>query len=566
MSSTSRPRRRLSAAALAFALAGGGAGMALSFAPAAYAASASVIDTTQPVSLAIHKHLGPAGAAGDGTVANPAPTGAALQGVNFDVYVVNGVDLSTNAGWTAATALQGRTLTPAEIAAGSFTVGATTYTITLVDTVTTDGTGTALFDTAAGASNGSLYVVAENLGTSGAITNVTTGDSVAAASLTPLPSFMVTLPMTNPAEDGWLYDVNVYPKNVADTITKAVTDQGSVAGGTPSTLRNISYALTSSIPDAIPAGQLGTYVVNDNLPDNVSLTSVTVELGTTTLVEGTDYDVYTGTDGEAMTAWNGTAVAGGPTVSIVFTQTGRDKLQADPSLDVVTTIGATVDSQTTTGVVTNTAQLIPSDSWWNNNKGSSTYDPNNPTTTGTTVPTSPVGVPSDPIESHYGDVTITKTDAETAALLDGAEFAVYSAGTDGACSAAEVDTTATVLATTAATTAGVVTVSGLQASDYYDGGVQTAIRGYCLVETQAPDGYNLLAQPVYFEVLDADGLGSGTPQALAVDNQKTNLGNSLPLTGGAGAAAISVGGLVLVGGGLAYYLVSSRRRDESESA
>jgi LPXTG-motif cell wall-anchored protein len=566
MSTTTRPvRRRLSAAALAFALAGGGAGMALSLAPSAYAApSPSLIDTQQDVSLAIHKHLGPAGAAGDGTVQSP--SGAALQGVDFDVYSVDGVDLKTNAGWATATALQGRSLTPAEVAAGSFTVGATTYTIAPVTTVTTDGTGTAVFDIVVGATSGTLYVVVENLGTSGTITDLSTSTVVDPATLTPLPPFMVTLPMTNPAEDGWLYDVNVYPKNVADTITKEVTDQGSVAGGTPPSLRNISYTLTSSIPDAIPAGELGTYVVNDNLPANVSLTGVTVELGATTLTEGTDYIVYTGADGDAMTVWDGSPVAG-HTVSIVFTQTGRDLLQADPSLDVVTTLGATVDSQTTTGVVTNSAQLIPSSSWWSNNQGASTYDPNNPTTTGTTVPTTPVGVPSDPVESRYGDLEITKADAETpATLLNGAEFAVYSAGTDGDCDPEDVDTTATVLATTTGTVGGLVTISGLQASDYYDGQAQTAIRGYCIVETQAPDGYNLLAQPIYREILSADGLGSATPQAVTIENQKTNLGNSLPLTGGAGAAAISVGGLVLVGGGLAYYLVSSRRRDESESA
>ncbi len=563
MSTTTRPvRRRLSAAALAFALAGGGAGMALSFAPSAYAApSPSVIDTKQDVSLAIHKHLGPAGTAGDGTVQSP--TGAALEGVNFDVYSVDGVDLTTNAGWATATALQGRTLTPAEVAAGSFMVGTTTYTISAVTTVTTNNTGTATFNAAAGA--GTLYVVVENLGTSGTITDLSNSAVVDPTTLTPLPPFMVTLPMTNPAEDGWLYDVNVYPKNIADTIDKEVTDEGSVAGGTPSTLRNISYTLTSSIPDAIPAGELGTYVVNDNLPDNVSLTGVTVELGTTTLTEGTDYIVYTGADGAAMSTWDGSPVAG-PTVSIVFTQAGRDLLQADPTLEVVTTLAATVDSQTGTGVVTNSAQLIPSSSWWSNNQGTSTYDPNNPTTTGTTVPTTPVGVPSEAVESRYGDLEITKTDAETNALLDGAEFAVYSAGTDGDCDAADVDTTATVLATTTGTVGGLVTVSGLQASDFYDGQVQTVIRGYCIVETQSPDGYNLLAQPIYREILSANGLGSTTPQALTIENQKTNLGNSLPLTGGAGAAAISVGGLVLVGGGLAYYLVSSRRRDESESA
>ena len=37
------------------------------------------------------------------------------------------VDLTTNAGWEAASAITGYTLTQADILAGSFTIGATTY-------------------------------------------------------------------------------------------------------------------------------------------------------------------------------------------------------------------------------------------------------------------------------------------------------------------------------------------------------------------------------------------------------------------------------------------------------
>ena len=52
--------------------------------------------------------------------------------------------------------------------------------------------------------------------------------------------------------------------------------------------------------------------------------------------------------------------------------------------------------------------------------------------------------------------------------------------------------------------------------------------------------------------------------ALTVYNELKNLGNNLPLTGGAGVAAFSTLGLLLVGGGMAYYVVTSRRRREQD--
>ncbi len=47
---------------------------------------------------------------------------------------------------------------------------------------------------------------------------------------------------------------------------------------------------------------------------------------------------------------------------------------------------------------------------------------------------------------------------------------------------------------------------------------------------------------------------------LPIKNEKANLGNNLPLTGGEGVAALSLGGLALIGGGLGYYAYTSRKR------
>ncbi|MGI5951840.1 MAG: hypothetical protein ACOX61_08360, partial [Brooklawnia sp.] len=69
----------------------------------------ALIDASATVNLKINKFLGSAtGQPNNGmeqSVDRPA-----LQGVNFDVYQVVGVDLTTNDGWTAATALSGYTI------------------------------------------------------------------------------------------------------------------------------------------------------------------------------------------------------------------------------------------------------------------------------------------------------------------------------------------------------------------------------------------------------------------------------------------------------------------------
>ena len=47
---------------------------------------------------------------------------------------------------------------------------------------------------------------------------------------------------------------------------------------------------------------------------------------------------------------------------------------------------------------------------------------------------------------------------------------------------------------------------------------------------------------------------------LPIENEKSNLGNNLPLTGGEGVAALSVAGLMLIGGGAGYYAYAGRKR------
>lgn len=528
------------------------------------AANPALINADATVQLNIEKHLGaPTGETNNGTAQTV--TTPKLQGVNFDVYQVEGVDLTTNAGWETASALQSATVDTPTM---TVTVGGVTYQVTKVTTVTTDETGTATFTKDNGVG---LYYVQENLESSGTITDLTTGAEVKKSAITPSKPFFVTLPMTNPENlNSWMYDVRVYPKNQADSVTKEVLDGNAGVDGQYSYVvgQKLTYQIDGSITAVerdgvkdengvthITGADIGYYFIGDKLPEGVDYVSSTVqivnkagELVTPALTEGDDYVLTTVDD----------------IVKMSLTMAGLDKIAAHDGGKVRLSIVATVASVPDNGILENTANLIPSNDWW-------VGQGNPPMVPGETpeTPEEP-GIPSNPVESKFGDIIIEKYDpAEPGANVAGAEFAIYlDKNFDEICSVDEVQGTGILDKATVALDEElkkyVATFKGLQASNWYNNKEQTLLHGYCVVETKAPAGYNLDATPRYVSI----DYTTGTPTVAAfadlrVANEKTNLGNELPLTGGEGIAALSLGGLALIGGGAAYYAISSRKRREA---
>lgn len=506
-------------------------------------ANPALINPAAKATLTLTKYDGtPNGMTADGTQKSVTDRDP-LAGVTFKITKVSGVDLNTNAGWEAAKTYAAMT---------------DPSTVPLDSTVTYQGTtgadGQIVFSNLPVA----LYYVQE---------------VSAPAGYTMGKPFLVTLPMTNPAnESEWMYNVYVYPKNGQDTVTKTVTDKGTVTGNTTTgsaSVRALQYTITSSISEGLDAAKMGMYVINDNLDPRVNYAGVNVTLSNGTTLERCtdaaattcDYKVYVGPDAGPL-AFQGanTAVTNGPKVSIVFTDAGLAKLAANAGADVVTTIDATTNgSATGDGLVTNTAGVIPNASWWEQNKGSSTANPEDPI--GSTPADTPPGI-TDTAVSKYGDVKILKYDAVggKSAGLNGAVFTVYKdANNDEACTADEL-TSANALATSAATVSGITSITGLQLSNFYNENTQTDATTYCLVETKAPDGYNLNAAPVAFTVT-REGQVIAAPD-FEIANEKSNLGNALPLTGGQGVAAMSALGALLVGGGVAYHTATNRRRQD----
>lgn len=553
----------------------------------------ALINPNADVQLEIHKHIGlPVGGYDDGSV-NTSILLPKLQGVEFGVYKVGNVDLTTNAGQVAATALYNHTITAMEISVGKITLNSVDYPLTFVQEVTTQADGTATFlNTADGAVG--LYVVVESVEAMDPILqwsgSPATSTPVQAASITGAAPFFVTLPMTNPDDrTQWMYDVDVYPKNQSDTVAKFVDDKGTVTdpnASTPPGLRQVDYTIKSDITDG--TAPLGMYVVYDDLDPALTFTGASVCLSTDvapacSLTAGDDYLVYTAPDlTTKATPWATpyTPLSNGPLVTIVFTDTGLTKLQAARTAQVVTVINTTVGAQDEDGVLPNTASVIPNQMWWDLN-GIPTVNPETPQDTpptGTTVP----GTSSGTTKTYYGNIQITKYDPNNATTnFEGTEFKVYTDTTpgDGVCSSTDV-VAANLLNTTTVDANNKATFTGLQASNYYNDAIipsqfasdgttllnnTTAtdlrtVQSYCLVESKAIATYALNPQPFYATINYSTAGATPALATLSIANEKANLGNNLPLTGGEGVAALSLGGLALIGGGLGYYAYTSRKR------
>ena len=175
-------------------------------------AAAPTIDKSAKGSITITKYEynGQDGTTGDGTATGTVPAGAEpLAGVTFTAYRVmdaDGVEAYYN-GTTGTT-----------VGVNDFLTNGTIqdqYVNTAV-VVTTDGNGIAKFeDIAVG-----MYVIVETA----------SPDKVTV----PADPFLVSIPMTNPTEDGWMYDVFAYPKNKTSdgniTIVKHGKDDNPLEG------------------------------------------------------------------------------------------------------------------------------------------------------------------------------------------------------------------------------------------------------------------------------------------------------------------------------------------------
>lgn len=493
--------------------------------------------------LQVHKYLGlPGGVPGNGAEIEGGPVGdyQPVSGITFTAFPVNGFPLDTLANWQDADDLDINTLFTPPGSNSLRTVDSTR--VGTSSTAITNDEGLADFGTL----GTGLYLIVEE-------DNPTAGDQAVA----PAAPFLVTLPMTDPNDpDRWLDTVHVYPKNQAaeapvKTITDPVTEETGVDVTGSSTGEWIEYTINGTVPQLTPDTGLNGFVITDRLPVGVGEPGeITVTLGEETLTEDTDYVSYVYQLGDD--AWvvrielTGETLAdlGGAATSI--------------SLNFQAQVG-----DASSGSLDNQAWILPSDP---NLDGSLTWDPANPGD-------GPLpGTASNVVASKYGEVNITKVgrgeDGTENVLLPRAVFELRrctAAGTLVENSAPIRVAGETEVTTDAEGTASISQIhlgnvvpqdGGISAYEDIWAGIGTQ---FCLLETQAPEGYELLPEPVTFE-LTADETTTELEEAeVEIENVKANAGFQLPLTGGMGIWLIlGTGGLLLIAAAI-YYAVTRQR-------
>ena len=488
------------------------------------------LDATRTGSITIHKLVknNTNGTTAGNGLEDATATGTPLGNVTFTVERLTHVDLTTQAGWEKLAGYNGN-----------------------VDTAKADGVDAAKEKTTG----------ANGLAT---FDDLTLGAYIVTETATPAgyvgsKPFIITVPMTHPTDlNKWVYDVHAYPKNSKAGVEKTVNDADTPAIGSA-----ISYTIKSDIP---AAEALAYYDVVDQydkrveLPEaNVALKIIDGKTGEVALVKDTDYKLIpaTGTDNKTK-FW-----------TAEFTAAGRKKLldnRKDDSTKVQMDLTGTVnDKVEADGLFKNKAILLP-------NAPSNGWKPDSGT-----VP--PPDYPNSEVVSKFGKVKITKTSAKAEAdgsfkKLQGAQFEVYKCTPQSTPTAnfESVDATLDKKLSPAGTTTyetdanGEVTIDGLRNNDWENNEAVTNPGWYCLVETKAPDGFELQTRPIAFQILQTNSTKDNEyTLATTVKDVPKNGGFHLPLTGAAGVGVLIGAGALLVGGSGAIALANKRRKEQADA-
>ena len=557
-----------------------------------------------PVSLSIHKYQGPATSTrSDGSDQSTAVKDKKpVKGVEFTLYKVQkdgkDIDLAKPDGWKQITSITDKAKTPSDLVNTGKDDKDTkhVFTISEVGKGTTNSNGLVKFTKTANtaADSGevsvstlgmSLYVVKET-NTDGAIID---GKHVTVTGR--VDPFFVTLPLANSTTKTWIYDVHVYPKNDTTNLlpTKTASDisrMDVVADKNTNTKDDTRITWKVAIPLPAPAegkaynaigfsDKMSKDLTFDEVK-NVKLVKYSSETGAA--VEGTDNTKpltenthYTVTNPSTDRVLKVELNASGLSEAYTFYSAAKGanqivKLEAD----VVTKVGKDVKN------VKNIANT-----WADNNKTGNKDNPCNPDsdTPGTGCDTAPSDT------SYYGTLKVIKEDNDNSKRLNGAKFDVYEitdgkkksdvksvtkngetynfAGDNGAIASKKV--------ASSLETKKVDKDNGVDSVKLFvrkDSDKNTTSKTYCIVETEAPAGYDAITTPTCYDLVEDSATTATTANVNTVkDAKSTPMGkilSALPMTGARGLVLLTAFGIVGLGGTL-FYIITRRRKEQEEA-
>ncbi len=401
--------------------------------------------------------------------------------------------------------------------------------------------------------------------------------------------FFVSIPMTNPQGDGWIYNVHVYPKNALVrgdvTLNKVDEKNEPLAGATFGLFSSDGTQLETVTTDStgivkftdLPAGSY--YLKEITSPAGYTLSTVTYPFTITATnwhakfdtnavnyLELTSDDLtkaYTGYEGALDIHWKVTAnIPGDIELYKTFKLTDNVPDGLADAGNIVVKVGDKTLTAPQDFTLTN-----PSDDQSNdftidftNKDALKGHDSVEITFTTAITDKATVGQVTNSVTLTYQSETGEEsklTAQDTANIygitidkvnlkgdkLDGADFSLYYGNDEETALKSEPVYTGT-------TVNGILTFQGLNPGTYW------------LVETKAPDNYQKMAKPFKVVIKEKDPKNEpGYAEEVTILNT-ANV--SLPITGGIGTLIFTFSGIALMGAAVLLY-IRSRRKSSAQA-
>lgn len=358
--------------------------------------------------------------------------------------------------------------------------------------------------------------------------------------------FYVSVPLTNPEGDGWIYDVHVYPKNEiapGPDIDKDVTEIGN-KDDTADISESVKWIIQTTLPDDVATCK--NYTITDTLDERLDYVPGSVQVYR---VNTQKERVLLPADCYTLTEPSG---ENGRMLTVMLSEIGRQ--EAAKSLPSNDDVKAELHIEFQT-ILNEKAEDSLGEPIYND----ATIDYTN----NLDVVFEPKDVEEEP-EVHTGGVNIMKVSRDDhSKVLSDAKFKIYRTEADAKANINAVKDPKNTNADWEVTTdgKGIASFKGLAYGEMGQKADRADSTDYWIVETQAPidengKPYNLLKEPVKVTVNATSHLEMNTVMIENVPHY------DLPNTGASGNRTLLIAGgvLIVAAAGLSIVLIRRRKR------